>query len=124
MITRWIPIATLGTIGYTQSQEVRDMVEVPITMTKIAGTQLELSSLRKAIMSDQITGDLPRTFPRGLSKYIQSRMTSSTGRDTSNDLWGTPYNCHRERLEYKLWSSGPDLDSRSDDDIIVRIAIQ
>ena len=120
----WIPVAATGGVGVTHMDEIAAVAEAPITAALVAGTQLELATLRRAILADQATDHLPDGFPARIDDYIRSRMTTGTARDPAIDLFGEPYACEVYRGDYELWSVGPDLIDDTEDDIFVLVPIQ
>lgn len=120
----WIPILATGGVGITHMEEISAVVEAPVTFAMVAGTQMELATLRRAIVADQVSDGLPVGFPARIDDYIRSRMTTGTGRDPAIDLFGEPYHCEIYRGDYELWSVGPDLIDDTEDDIFVLIPVQ
>jgi hypothetical protein len=97
-------------------------------LTKTAGTQSEVSSIRKLIRLEFIIseGKLPSRSDDWWSTYIRRNMTSDIpNRDTSRDLWGTPILVRavdrlpgREAPGYLVRSAGPDREHGTDDDVV------
>ena len=115
-LTQLLPLLTMAGVGYTQQDEILEMMEAPLNIARVAATQAELSNIRKLVRLDMITANVPRDFERKFSDYVRKYMESE-GRDTSIDFWGTPYRVMEHSDEYEFWSYGPDGIDDTEDDV-------
>jgi len=114
-LNQLLPLMTMAGVGYTQQEELLQMMEAPLDIARVAATQHELSNIRKMMRLDMITSNpLPKTQKK-FEEFVSKTMESE-GRDTSIDFWGNPYQMEEYDDEYELWSFGPDgLDNTEDD---------
>ena len=49
-------------VGYSESETVQDMVEVPVNVAKSAATQHGLSNIYKMALLQAMSGELPTDF--------------------------------------------------------------
>lgn len=119
-LSRMAPLMMIGGIGYANQEEVEEIAKVPIDIVKVTVTQAELSSIRRFIMADAISGTKPRAIQRKFKGYLQKNMTSPY-RDPSVDYWGKDYRMGRDRKDWSVWSLGPDMKNNSEDDVVITI---
>jgi hypothetical protein len=125
-VTKMIPLATMGGLGYSESDSVKEVVEVPVNVAKVAVTQMELSNISKMVLVKSIGGDLPDDFSSGskFPSFIQANFHSATGRDASVDFWGEEYQAAKYSSEYQFWSYGPDGEDDTEDDVWVTLPLE
>ena len=113
---RFFPLAVLATLGYHQSETIQDIVAIPVDTVKIGATHYELYSFRRMIVLHKLSDSLPRDFPNQFDGFLR-RNFDSPYRDVALDYWGELYEAQREGEGFLLWSSGPDLENDTEDDI-------
>ena len=118
-ISKIIPLMTAGGVGYSESESVQDMVDVPINVAKSAATQHELSNIYKMALLQAMSDDLPANFTSDFSNWLKKNFRSPTKRDTSLDFWSNAYRVKEYSTEYEFWSYGPDEQDDTEDDIWV-----
>ena len=119
-ISKIIPLMTAGGVGYSESETVQDMVDVPVNVAKSAATQYELSAIYRLVLSTSIIdGEIPKDFTANFSTWVKKNMRSPTKRDTSKDFWNNPYRVKEYSTEFEFWSYGPDEQDDTEDDIWV-----
>ena len=117
-LVRMLPLATMVGVGYTQKDQLGDVMQAPINIAKVAATQHEMTNIRTAFRLDMITDNLPRNVltKDGFSDYIENRFHSD-GRSPAIDFWGKPYRIKEWPDEYEFWSHGPDGIDDTEDDV-------
>ena len=115
-LVRMLPLATMVGVGYTQKDQLGDVMQAPINIAKVAATQHELANIRTSFRLDMITDNLPNDVVRNFDEYIQSRMHAD-GRNPAIDFWGNPYGIIEWPDEYEFWSYGPDGIDDTEDDV-------
>ena len=100
-----------------------------MNVVKITLTQHEVDSIVHLIYTDKILANeqrLPWMSDDDWAEYIRYQMQSKTeGRDTSLDLWGSPYRIRetdrvpgRDGAGFIVRSAGPDGEPVTKDDIV------
>ena len=114
-------IGLLAYFMYDMQDELKDIVLVPINVTKVATTQSELSSIKKVMYLDILAGEVPTDLTTNFPTYLRTRLKSNRS-DPSLDYWKEEYQISEEQTEYIVWSNGPDREMNTDDDIEITIS--
>ena len=125
-VTKMIPLATMGGLGYSESDTVQEVVEVPVNVAKVAVTQMELANISKMVLVMSISGDLPNNFHSGsqFPQFIEKNFHSAVGRNPSVDFWGEEYQAAKYNDEFQFWSYGPDGEDDTEDDVWVTLPLE
>jgi hypothetical protein len=119
-------VLTLIGVGVKQAGGQIEFVQ---NIAKTVGTMVELNGIKKIIYIDFVIAhrDMASMSEDDWSSYIRQHMSSDDRtRDTSKDLWLTPYHVSIGRgygesgasEDYAVRSAGPDRQYRTDDDIV------
>ncbi len=108
----------MGTLGYTQREEIVELAQTPVDLARAAATQHEISQIRRAVVLDFLGGMTLRELERDFPGYIRDRF-DSPGRDAALDFWSNPYLLDVRREEIEIYSSGPDGWADTVDDVWV-----
>ncbi len=127
MLFKLIGIATFGVLLVKGTDIGAKQFEYVTNIAKVTLTQHEVDSIAKIIYTDIIISNetLPYESDEWWAAYIRKNMESTvTTRDTSKDMWLTPYEVRevsevpgKGRPGYVVRSSGPDKNPSSEDDI-------
>ena len=117
-LSKLIPLATIGGLGYAQRDNVVELAEKPLDIVRVAATQYELAQIRQMISLDLIAGVSISEIAGDFADYLREHFRSPE-RDTSQDFWSNPYQLDVGQEDADVWSYGPDGWADSDDDIWV-----
>ncbi|MBF0430794.1 MAG: hypothetical protein HQK83_05915 [Fibrobacteria bacterium] len=112
-----VAIGFLGLKGVTLCMKQFDWV---VNLSTNTTTMSEVKSISKIIYIDFIiaTGSLPENPSGGWRAYIRNNMQSDLpNRDTSVDIWQTPYRVREKGTGFVVSSAGPDKKFGTSDDI-------
>ena len=130
-LARIVPLAISAGFVAANGEEIQELMDSSLDVTRQVAAQSMLNNIRKAVISgisqDRIVGELERgsTFP----EFIRSEFVASTGLDAAEDPWGNLYRIKRARNDrkdpvYELSSAGPDGFSGNKDDIWVVLPLK
>ena len=120
-VTKLLPMATVGGVGATNTEAIEDVIRTPIDLAKTAATQMELSNMYKMVLTHGISGNLDPRFINNFADFLRNNFNGPTGRDIAFDYWSEPYLAADFGTEYQFWSTGPDGEDDTDDDVWVTL---
>lgn len=122
MIVKLISFSVVIGLIYGSVKKTGYQIEFVTNFVKIVGVSIEVRNIEKKVYIDYgINRHGLRTLSKDVfRKYLRAEFKSlDTDRDTSKDLWLTPYRLTvvgNDRFEIR--SAGPDRRFRTDDDIV------
>jgi CRP-like cAMP-binding protein len=91
-----------------------------LDMVRSVGVQSEVNDIAKIMHLETSTGT--SVNPQNFTEFVRKSMKDQRGvRDTSLDLWQTPYRLVASGQSYKVVSAGPDKQFNTNDDIVAVI---
>jgi len=125
-LARLVPLAISAGFVATNGEEIEDLMDSSLDLTRQVSAKSELNNIRKAVIQgiamDQIGLDLHERD--NFSEFIRSELIASSGGDSAKDPWDELYKIRRNRDSYELFSKGPDTRSDTDDDIWVVLPLR
>lgn len=99
-----------------------------LNYVKVVATQSEVNNITQILSLEWITDEKLPTDPEHFADYVRKimRVPASSGgvpRDTSKDIWGTPYQLIIDGQTIKVNSGGPDGEYDTDDDVYSKRAL-
>ena len=109
-LARLVPLAISAGFVATNGDEIQELMDSSLDLTRQVSAKAELNTIRKAVIQgiamDQIGFDL------------------DAGGDSAMDPWDQLYQIRRNRDSFELFSKGPDDRSDTDDDIWVVLPLR
>ncbi len=109
LVRRTIPIviATTGlVVGVKSGGKVVDVVK---DMVRAVMTRTEMTHVARTLGSTETTGTISDMYRRSSAwnEFLRQTLESRDGRDTSNDLWGQPFELFKDGDTWRIRSLGP-----------------
>lgn len=124
-LSKLMPLVTVAGGAAASSPNVKAQLEKMLDTTKVVAVQSEVNDLAKMVYIEFITEDV-RIKPEDFQEYVRKnmRVKGKSKRDTSIDVWGTPYGLAYDDKARRLYviSAGPDLEYNTDDDVFTSYA--
>lgn len=118
-IAKIIPLVTVAGGTAVSSPQIKSQIQKLLTATTVVATQQEVNDLAKIVYLDVIGENRPK--PEDFQSYVRKNMLAKNNspRDTSQDMWGTPYGLAYDEKNAVLYviSAGPDKAYNTTDDI-------
>jgi len=118
-LAKLLPLIAMAGVGATQQDKIKETGSKIIDMVKVVATQHELTTIRTAVINENIAGNL-NEVRRDFSGFVK-QIAFSDSKDVSLDFWNKPYRFEEEGDMIYLISSGPDGREGTDDDIEVSL---
>ena len=125
-LARLVPLAISAGFVATNGEEIQELMESSLDLTRQVAAKSELNIIRKAVIQgiamDQIGFDLHKGDL--FAEFLRAELVASAKRDAAEDPWDELYQIRHQRDTYELYSKGPDGRSDTDDDIWVILPLK
>lgn len=124
-IAKLMPLVTVAGGAAASSPNLKAQLEQMLSTTKVVAVQSEVNDIAKMVYLELITEDV-KVKPEEFADWVRKNMRTKgkVKRDTSLDVWGTPYGLAYDDKARRLYviSAGPDLEYNTDDDVFTSYA--
>jgi hypothetical protein len=125
-LARLVPLAISAGFVATNGDEIQELMDSSLDLTRQVSAKAELNTIRKAVIQgiamDQIGFDLDEGDK--FADFVRSELVATAGGDSAMDPWDQLYQIRRNRDSFELFSKGPDDRSDTDDDIWVVLPLR
>jgi hypothetical protein len=118
-IGKIIPLITVAGGTAASSPQIKAQLEKILETTQTVAVQQEVNDIAKMVYLDVVGEHAPK--PEEFAAYLKKNMRAANGgaRDTSLDIWGTPYGLVYDTANHVVYviSAGPDKQYNTADDV-------
>lgn len=117
MITRFLPLILMGSLGYKNLDKLKPLLQV----SNVTVSQSEVGNIAQVLNIDRLDSSLPGTDPASFANYLRKNLKRSADkskRDMAADPWGNAYRLKvGKNNSFQVSSAGPDGRFGTNDDI-------
>jgi hypothetical protein len=123
-IAKLMPLVTVAGGAAASSPNIKAQLEKMLSTTKVVAVQTEVNNIAQMVYLEMI--DEKPVKPEEFAEYLRRNMRTKgkVVRDTSLDMWETPYGLAYDEKNHRLYviSAGPDKQYNTDDDVYASYA--
>lgn len=125
-LARLVPLAISAGFVASNGDEIQDLMDSSLDLTRQVAAKSELNIIRKAVVQGMAMDRIGLDLHEGtaFADFIRSELTASAGGDSAMDPWDELYRIRRSRDSYEMFSKGPDTRTDTDDDIWVVLPLR
>jgi|GEM_PF-4930093 len=125
-LARLVPLAVSAGFVATNGDEIQDLMDSSLDLTRQVAAKSELNIIRKAVVQGLAMDRIGLDLHQGTAfvDFIRSELTAAAGGDSALDPWDEFYKIRRSRDSYEMFSKGPDTRSDTEDDIWVVLPLK
>ena len=125
-LARLVPLAISAGFVATNGEEIQDLMDSSMDLTRQVAAKSELNNIRKSVIQGLAMDTVGLDLHEGSNfvNFIRDEFIATAGGDAAMDPWDEPYQIRRHRDSYEMFSKGPDGSSGSEDDIWVLLPLK
>ena len=125
-LARLVPLAISAGFVASNGEEIQDLMDSSLDLTRQVAAKSELNNIRKAVIQGMAMDRVGLDLHQGntFSDFIREEFVATAGGDAAMDPWDELYQIRKHRDSYEMYSKGPDTSSDSEDDIWVLLPLK